>query len=64
MSTDFATKTDISDVHHAIELLRKDTTILLLEMKFELIKWIVGMTVGMTVTTILAFVGIIAVFIK
>ena len=59
-----ATKTDIANVQHDIELLRKDTKALVLESKNELIKWFVGMTVGMTVTTILAFVGIAAVFIK
>ena len=59
-----ATKTDIEALRLAtkndIELLRKDTTALVLETKFELIKWIVGTTA----TTILAFVGIAAVFIK
>ena len=59
-----ATKSDIAGVHHAIELLRKDTQIAITKLENKLIRWIVSMTVGMTLTTILAFVGIAVVFIK
>ena len=63
-----ATKTDIEALRLAtktdIELLRKETQIAITKLENKLIRWIVGMTLGMTLTTILAFIGIAAVFIK
>ena len=49
-----ATKADIANVQHEIELLRKDTKALVVETKSDLIKWIVGTMLG----TILSLAGL------
>ena len=47
LESNLATKTDIANVQHDIELLRKDTKALVLESKNELIKWFVVLTASL-----------------
>ena len=55
LENNLATKTDIANVQHEIELLRKDTKALVLESKNELIKWFVVLSASL----VFAGVGIL-----